>query len=123
MIDEGGEPGPEIADTDFRYPGPRPRSRETAIAMLADCCESACRAMPDPTPTRIEGRVEDLVQKRLLDGQFDECPITMNEIEKVRRSIVKSLVGIYHGRIAYPSDKPVEAKPRPQLTLVRPAAG
>jgi hypothetical protein len=93
-----------VEDCDYRYPGPRPRSREAAIVMMADTCESACRAMTEPTPGRIEGRVNDLFQKRLLDGQFDDSPITLRELDGVRRSVVKSLVGIYHGRIAYQTD-------------------
>ena len=73
--------------------------------MMSDTCESATRAMTDPTPSRIEGRVSDLFQKRLLDGQFDECPLTLAELDQVRRSIIKSLSGIYHGRIQYPDEK------------------
>jgi putative nucleotidyltransferase with HDIG domain len=105
--------GKNIEDCDFRYPGPSPRSRETAIVMMCDTCESACRAMTDPTPARIEGRVEDLFKKRLLDGQFDECPLTLRELDLVRKSITKSLGAIYHGRIQYPDDKiaPADAAP------------
>ena len=99
------EAAKEIADCDYRYPGPKPRSKETAILMMADTCESATRAMTDPTPARIEGRVNDLFQKRLLDGQFDESPLTLADLDQVRKSIVKSLRGIYHGRIQYPDDK------------------
>ncbi|MEL7237458.1 MAG: HDIG domain-containing metalloprotein [Planctomycetota bacterium] len=98
-----------VQDCDYRYPGPRPRTKETAIVMLADCCESAVRAMNDPTPPRIEQRVTDLLQKRLADGQLDECPLTMSDINRVRTSLVKSLTAVYHGRIQYPSDEP--AKP------------
>ena len=110
------------ADVDYRYPGPRPRSRETAIVMLADCCESAVRAMAEPTPTRIEGRVNDLVQKRLLDRQFDECPLTLGELELVRRSLIKSLVGAYHGRVQYPSDaeKPEAARAEQATRIILP---
>lgn len=116
---------PEPADCDYRYPGPRPRTRETAIVMLADCCESACRAMQEPTPTRIEARVNDLLQKRLLDRQFDECPITMGELELVRKSLVKSLVGVYHGRVPYPSDesKPTTVIPQATAITTQTAAG
>ena len=117
---QGAEPEP--ADTEYRYPGPRPRSRETAIVMLADCCESAVRAMAEPTPNRIEARVDDLCQKRLLDRQFDECPITTGELEQVRRSLVKSLVGAYHGRVAYPSDKPLDKAADPFKTAPPTAA-
>jgi membrane-associated HD superfamily phosphohydrolase len=87
----------------YRYPGPKPRTREIAIVMLADAAESACRAMGDPAPARIEQLVHDLAMKRLLDGQFDDCDLTMRQLEQVEKSLMKTLLGIYHGRIAYPS--------------------
>ncbi len=71
--------------------------------MLADAVESACRAMEDPNPSRIETLVHELSMKRLMDGQFDECDLTMRDLERVERALVKTLLGIYHGRIAYPS--------------------
>jgi hypothetical protein len=95
--------GPAIADHQYRYPGPKPRSKETAIVMMCDAVESACRAMPEPTPARVEGLVHDLAMKRLLDGQFDECDLTMREIETIERTLMKTIMGIYHGRIQYPS--------------------
>jgi putative nucleotidyltransferase with HDIG domain len=95
--------GPTIADHEYRYPGPKPRSKEVAIVMLADAVESACRAMSEPTASRVETLVHELALKRLLDGQFDECDLTIRELELVERSMVKTLLGIYHGRIAYPS--------------------
>ncbi|HEV2294633.1 MAG TPA: HDIG domain-containing protein [Tepidisphaeraceae bacterium] len=95
---------PAISETQYRYPGPKPRSRESAILMIADAAESATRAMPEPNAGRIEALVEDLIMKRLLDGQFDECDLTMRELETIRRACVKILLGIYHGRIAYPSN-------------------
>ncbi|MDB5328257.1 MAG: receptor with intracellular hydrolase [Phycisphaerales bacterium] len=103
----------EVQQHQYRYPGPKPRTRETAICMLADCCESACRAMQEPNPARIEQLVHDLAMKRLLDGQFDESELTMRELELIERSLVKSLLGLYHGRIAYPTDKP---SAQPSLT-------
>ncbi len=98
----GGQP---VAESDFRYPGPKPRSREAAILMLADSVESAVRALSEPTPGRIEGLVHQMVMERLADGQFEECDITLRDVHKVEESIVKSLCAIYHGRIAYPSAK------------------
>lgn len=92
----------EVSETQYRYPGPKPKSREIAIVMLADVCESAARAMTDPTASRIESLVAEMSRKRLDDGQFDECDLTMRELELVKRSLIKSLLGIYHGRIAYP---------------------
>src|SRR5205085_9113427 len=86
---------PTISEQQYRYPGPRPRSKEAAIVMVADAVESATRAMPEPNPGRIEGLVHDIIMKRLLDGQFDECDITMRELEQIERTCVKSLLGIY----------------------------
>jgi putative nucleotidyltransferase with HDIG domain len=98
------EPGaPAIADHQYRYPGPKPRSKECALVMIADAVESACRAMSEPTASRVETLVHDLALKRLLDGQFDECDLTMKDLDLVERAMVKTLLGIYHGRIAYPS--------------------
>jgi putative nucleotidyltransferase with HDIG domain len=94
---------PGIAEAQFRYPGPKPRSKEVAIVMMSDAVESAARTMTDPSTARIEALVHDLVMKRLLDGQFDECDLTMREIDLIERTCVKTLISIYHGRIAYPS--------------------
>jgi len=94
----------EVSDTDFRYPGPRPRTRESAILMLCDGVEGAVRSLPEPTPGRIETVVHDILMARLMDGQFDECDITLRELALVERSLVKSLRAIHHGRIAYPKD-------------------
>ncbi|RMF70986.1 MAG: HDIG domain-containing protein [Planctomycetota bacterium] len=97
------ESDPEIAEAAFRYPGPRPQSKETAIVMLCDAVEGAVRAMPEPTPNRIEDTVSKIVQARLMDGQLDDCDMTFRELARVEASLVKSLCSIYHGRIAYPS--------------------
>ncbi len=93
-------------EVEFRYPGPKPSTREAAVLMLSDCVESATRAMSDPTPGQIEGLVQDLAQKRLLDGQFDECPLTLSELSRVKEAILTRVCAIHHGRIAYP-DQPV----------------
>ncbi|MBI2923341.1 MAG: HDIG domain-containing protein [Planctomycetes bacterium] len=98
--------GEQVDPEAFRYGGPRPQTRETAIAMLADGVEAAARSLTDPTPTRLEGLVRDIAQKRLNDGQFSECNLTMQELEKVIDSFVRTLAGIYHSRIRYPGQKP-----------------
>ena len=95
----------EVSEAQYRYPGPKPRTREVAILMLADACESACRTLQEPNASRIESLVGELSMKRLTDGQFDDCDLTMRDLARVERSIVKTLIGVYHGRIAYPSDK------------------
>jgi putative nucleotidyltransferase with HDIG domain len=105
------ESGQPVSDTEFRYPGPRPRSREAAIVMLCDAIESAARSMSEPTASRIESLVHDLALKRLHDGQFDESELTMRDLATLEQALCKALVGIYHGRIAYPSAAP----PQPAL--------
>ncbi|QDU38480.1 hypothetical protein Mal4_28080 [Maioricimonas rarisocia] len=92
----------DAEESSFRYPGPKPQSRETGVLMLSDAVESASRALTDPTPKRIETLVHNITMKRLLDGQFDESSLTLSEIRTIEASLVKSLIGIYHGRIRYP---------------------
>ena len=101
----------QVSEYEYRYPGPRPRSREVAVVMLADAVESACRAMQEPTAARVETLVHELAMKRLLDGQFGECDLTIKDLETMERSMVKSVLSIYHGRIAYPSMANITAVP------------
>ena len=107
----------EVSETEFRYPGPKPRSRESAILMLCDGVEGAVRVLQEPTPSRIEAVVHEIVMARLMDGQFDDCDITLQELFKVEQSLVKSLCAFHHGRIAYPKagDKSTEAAPGPRV--------
>ncbi len=95
--------GQKVEETEFRYPGPKPQTRESAIVMLADAVEGATRAMKEPTPSRIENIVHLMAMKRLQDGQFNECDLTMKELNRIETSLTKSLCAMYHGRIAYPT--------------------
>ena len=97
--------GSEVDESSFRYPGPKPQTKEAGILMLADAVESASRVLVEPTPSRIESLVEDLSRKRLLDGQFDECGLTLEEVRKIGDSLVKSLTAVYHGRVKYPDQE------------------
>jgi putative nucleotidyltransferase with HDIG domain len=92
----------EVPEAEFRYPGPKPRSRESVAVMLCDGVESAVRALHEPTVGRIESVVHQLVTSRLNDEQLSDCDMTMREIRLVEESLVKSLCAIYHGRVAYP---------------------
>jgi putative nucleotidyltransferase with HDIG domain len=94
--------GSELDESSFRYPGPKPQTREAAVLMIADAVESASRVLKEPTPGRIENLVEEISMKRLLDGQFDECGLTLEELRKIGESLVKSLTAVYHGRVVYP---------------------
>ncbi len=98
------------SELEYRYPGPKPRTREAAILMLCDCVESATRAMADPTPSRIESLVHELARRRLLDGQFDDCALTLRELKLIEGAIIKSMCAIYHGRISYPEAKDAKTK-------------
>jgi putative nucleotidyltransferase with HDIG domain len=95
----------DVQESAFRYPGPKPQTREAGLLMIADAVESASRTLSEPTPSRIESLVAELVKKRLEDGQLDECGLTLREIAQVRESLVKSLIGIYHGRVKYPEQR------------------
>jgi len=109
------------SEVEYRYPGPRPRTREAAILMLCDAVESATRAMSEPTPARIRQLVHDMAAKRLMDGQFDESNLTLRELNLIEAALVKSLCSVYHGRIAYPSDSKKSEKSNE--TRVQPATG
>jgi putative nucleotidyltransferase with HDIG domain len=95
----------DIDQVRFSYPGPKPQSRETAIVMLADSCESATRALQNPTPDRVRDLVEDVVEGKISDRQLDEAPITLREISQVKEQFINILSGVLHSRIEYPSTK------------------
>ncbi len=101
----------QVAESDFRYPGPKPQSRETAIVMICDAVESTVRSMPEATAGRIESAAHEIIYKRLLDEQFERCELTLVDLSKIEESIVRTLAGVYHGRLSYP-------KP---LAILRPA--
>lgn len=97
---ESGLDGNEL-EFAFRYPGPRPQTREAGILMMADAVESASRSLAAPTPNGLRKLVHDLLMKRLLDGQFDECGLTMAELRLVEESLAKSVIAVFHARIRY----------------------
>lgn len=103
---ESGQPGyDQVAEAEYRYPGPKPRTKEAAVLMVADACESTSRTLDEPTPARLEQLVRTLSEKRLMDGQFDHCELTLRELRGIEDSIIKSLCAIHHSRVAYPGDE------------------
>jgi putative nucleotidyltransferase with HDIG domain len=113
----GGDP--DQVDVDhFRYKGTKPRSKEAAVLLMADCCEATTRSMAMERGTlsrdEIESTVDHLIQARIDDGQFDQCDLAFAEMSRVRDSIVEALVGIYHPRIAYPPQSPQRTVGEPQ---------
>jgi putative nucleotidyltransferase with HDIG domain len=92
-------------EASFRYPGPKPQTRENGIVMLSDAVESASRALTEPTPSSLRKLVHDLLMKRLLDGQFEESGLTLTELHQVEESLCKSVTALYHSRIRYPESR------------------
>ena len=97
--------GAKTDEANFRYPGPKPRSREAGIMMLADAVESASRSLEDPAPARIEGLVRKISKKRLDAGQFHDCGLTLQELHAIENSLIKSLAAVHHGRVKYPDQE------------------
>ncbi|WP_260412260.1 HD family phosphohydrolase [Alkalihalobacillus sp. TS-13] len=94
----------QVTESDFRYPGPKPQTKEIAIVSISDSVEAAVRSIAKPTPTKIESLVRKIVAERLEDGQFNECSITLKELETVTISICETLNGMFHSRIEYPEE-------------------
>ena len=97
-----GEDVPEVDKEGFRYPGPKPQTRESAIISLADAVESASRSLQKPTPQKIEQLIEDLTRARIREGQFDECPLTLEDLATIKASFYSTLRSMMHNRISYP---------------------
>ena len=105
---EQSEEDPNTAKVDegnYRYPGPKPQTREAAVLMLADAVESASRSLQEPGPARIESLVRNIAMQRLESGQFDDCHLTLRELHTIEQSLIKSLTAMYHGRVKYPNQQ------------------
>lgn len=102
--------GADISEEEFRYPGPKPQSKEAAIVSIADSVEAAVRSMGNPTPEQIESLVRNLIASRVQDEQFNECDITLKELEIVAETFCETLNGIFHSRIEYPELKEQKVK-------------
>ncbi len=107
------EGDPNVEERDFRYPGPKPRSKETAVLMLADAVEAAARSLTEPTPSRIRGVVTRILDARVKDGQLDESPITFEDLAKTRESFIPILTALFHARVDYPGAPATERPSRP----------
>jgi membrane-associated HD superfamily phosphohydrolase len=94
-----------VRESDFRYSSGLPRSKEAGIMMLADSIEATVKSLPKPTPKRIDDVVADTVRRKLQDGQFDECQLTMHDIHEAGEAIREALIGFLGPRIAYPEDQ------------------
>ncbi len=104
----------EIKESDYRYPGPKPQTKETGIMMLADAVEAAVRTIEEPTPERLEDSIGSLITKRFEEGELDECPLTLKDLTRIKSAFLNVLVGVYHSRVRYPEvEKPRRRMRRP----------
>jgi membrane-associated HD superfamily phosphohydrolase len=115
FYDKATQIDPAVRREDYCYPGPRPRSKETAILMLADGVEGASRALQEPTPSRIRGLVTRIIDERVHDGQLEECGLTLSEVARIRDAFVPVLTAIFHVRVPYPEDPRRRAKSDAEL--------
>lgn len=92
----------DIDETQYRYPGPKPQTKEAGLVMLADAIEAASKTIPDPTPDKIQWLTQKIVNKIFTDGQLDECELTLKDLHSITRSFNRVFAGIYHQRIDYP---------------------
>lgn len=95
----------QLLEDKFRYEGPKPQFKEAGIIMLADSVEAAVRSLSQPNQFRIQGMVDKIVQDKLADGQLDQCDLTLKDLSLISQAFVKVFAGIYHKRIAYPTEK------------------
>ncbi len=113
------DPGmPQIDERDYRYHGPKPQTREAALIMLADAVEAASRTLSDPTSARIQGMVKKLINNVFIDGQLDECDLTLKDMHLIARSFNRVLGGIFHNRIDYPEPVHIVREKKPEVDAV-----
>jgi len=103
---ENQEEEEQVKEDGFRYTGPRPNTKETAIVMLADTVEAAVRSIKEHTPTKIAEATHKVINNKFIDGQLDECELTLKDLEKIANIFIRILSGIYHSRVTYPEGKP-----------------
>ncbi len=101
LVDEDKE---DIIDYIYRYPGPKPQTKETGIVMLADTIEASTRTIEDPTPKKLEDKIDEVIKKRFIEGELDECELTLKDLTNIKKAFLKILVGIHHQRIKYPEE-------------------
>jgi putative nucleotidyltransferase with HDIG domain len=98
----------EIFDYSYRYPGPKPQTKETGIVMLADAIEASTRTIEEPSPQKLENKIKEVIRSRFMEGELDECDLTLKDLTKIKESFLKVLVGIHHHRIKYPDKNQLE---------------
>ncbi len=107
---EAEKTGTDIPESEYCYPGPKPKTKETALLMIVEASEAAVRSLPKATPKNIEAKINEVISKRLNSGQLDECPLQFIDLTKIQKAIYPLLVGLYHERVPYPEDKKEDEK-------------
>lgn len=102
----------KVEEANFRYPGPKPQTKEAGIVMLADAVEAAARTLPDPSPSRLKGLIHKIIENKFREGELDECELTLRDLTKIAESFLPILIGVFHPRIEYPEreEVPVQVK-------------
>jgi hypothetical protein len=98
----------DVQETDFRYPGPNPQSKETGIVMLADSVEASTRSLRNPSPQRIRAMIESVVEAKFREGHFDDCELTLRDLHRIIEAFVPVIMSIHHVRIEYPTMEETE---------------
>lgn len=114
-VEEMDENIDHVDENEFRYPGPKPQFKEAALVMLADSIEATARTLDEPTPSRLQNIVKNIIQSKFIDGQLDECNLTLRDLSTIETAFRKILLGIYHQRMDYPHmrDGKVVSVPQP----------
>ena len=112
QTEEGARAAGRVDERKFRHVGPKPQSKEAALIMLADGVEASVRSLSSRDEAAIRAMVARIIDERLSDGQFDECDLTLRDLDKIREAFVAQLLGMYHQRVAYPQNKVVEIESR-----------
>jgi hypothetical protein len=110
-----------IIEEDFRYPGPKPQSKETGIVMLADSVEASTRSLEEMTPQILDRAIDNMIKHRFLEGQLDECELTLRDLSNIREAFLQILIGIHHQRIRYPEQLAAAERPEPEYDPAPPA--
>jgi hypothetical protein len=116
-VKAAGDEGQSVREEHFRYPGPKPQSRETAIVMLADSCEARVRSARPASVEEIHRIIHETIKARLDAGELDECDLTLRDLEQIRAAFLHVLQGVFHPRVQYP--EPVKVKGSDGQEIIR----
>ena len=103
-LEEQDEDIDQVLEDDFRYPGPKPQFKEAGLCMLADSIEAAARSLDEPTTARLQNIVRNIIQRKFMEGQLDECDLTLRDLSTIEEAFERIILGIYHQRIDYPKE-------------------